>query len=367
MRQVEPLVIGPDANIAAAQIAKTLDKPLNLGIGTMPGHSYQPIDPQTFTQAKSFLLDLLGLKDENLSVIAAKGGGSGSISVGIAVLRAMGYRPSAGSFSHWDWTGYESFCSAQGLDKVYLETSEYTSDNADALVFLQTNRNGAGTRLGLSEAEQIIIENNRLKRPNFIDLPYFTGTEEERAVLRLFQEKSAVPTIIAWSPTKIFQTFAARPGGALIVIHPDEEHFQDLGWTSGVAARGTTGFDDAVTRELWEAMAFDQDTLKERHQHYLSTVQTATTCWRDNAPDWAQSYFDDAQFGGMFRLFPAKADTQDLMADQNIVPVLMQSQDEYRVRVNLCGVVRPDGNLIDNANELITQFFNLLPQSWIRC
>lgn len=360
MRKVTPQVIGADANIAAAKLAKTLDKPLNLGIGTMPGHSYQPIDPQTFKQASEFLLGFLGLKNKNLNVVPAKGGGSGAISVGIAVLRSMGYRPQFGAFSAWDWTGYESFCSAQGLEKKYMETDEYDLEDPDALVFIQTNRNGNGTRLTLEKAEALIELNNRLERPNFIDLPYFTGSEEERSVLKLFQEKSQVPTIIAWSPTKIFQTFAARPGGAVIVIHPNEAHFEALGWAGGVAARGTTGFDDAVTRELWEAMAFDQSELKQRHQHYLQTVQTATECWRRNAPADFETYFDDALYGGMFRLFPAQAETQKLMAAENIVPVLMQNGETYKVRVNICGVVQADGSLIPEADTLVAKFFDIL-------
>lgn len=363
MRKVTPQIIGADANIAAAKLAKTLDKPLNLGIGTMPGHSYQPIDPQTSKQATDFLLSFLGLENRNLNVVPAKGGGSGAISVGIAVLRSMGYRPTFGAFSHWDWTGYESFCSAQGLEKKYMLTNEYDLQEPDAVMFVQTNRNGDGTRLTLEKAKALIDLNNRLKRPNFVDLPYFTGSEEERSVLKLFQETSQVPTIIAWSPTKIFQTFAARPGGAVIVLHPDEAHFEALGWVGGVAARGTTGFDDAVTRELWEAMAFDQTALRDRHQHYLRTVQTATECWRRNAPADFSTYFDDDLYGGMFRLFPAKADSQKLMAAANIVPVLMQNGDDYKVRINLCGVVQPDGTLIPKADSLVAKFFDILISS----
>lgn len=360
MHKVQPLKIAPDANIAAGQIAKSLDKPLNLGIGTMPGHSYQPINPQIYEAGKSFLVNFLGLKTENITVVPAKGGGSGAISVGIAALRSMGYRPHYGAFSRWDWTGYESFCSAQGLERKYLESNAYDLTEPDAIMFLQTNRNGDGTRMSLEQAAEIIELNNRLKRPNFIDLPYFTGSEAEKQLLQKFQAEAQVPTIIAWSPTKIFQTFGARPGGVVLILHPNKDHFDDLNWVGGVSARGTTGFDDAVTRELWEAMATDQETLKQKHAHYLQTIKTATDCWRENAPDWAKNYFDDGNYGGMFRLLPAKADTQQLMAAQNIVPVLMQSGDEFKVRINLCGIVQPDGQLIPQAENLVAEFFTFL-------
>jgi hypothetical protein len=360
MHKITPLKISPDANIAAAQIAKSLKEPLNLGIGTMPGHSYQPISAEVLKEGRLFLLNFLGFGDHNLTLVPAKGGGSGAISVGIAALRAMGYRPNGAAFSHWDWTGYESFCTAQGLEKNYLPSNNYDSTEPDTLMFLQTNRNGDGTRMSLAEAKEIIKLNNRLQRPNFIDLPYFTGSDEEKKVLQLFQSEATEPTIVAWSPTKIFQTFADRPGGVVLILHPNKEHFDDLQWVGGVSARGTTGFDDAVTRELWEAMATDQTTLQHKHAHYLQTIQTATECWRKNAPDWAQLYFDDENYGGMFRLFPAQSDTQQLMAASNIVPVLMQSEGEFKIRVNLCGVVQADGALIPKADTLVTQFFTFL-------
>lgn len=360
MQKIIPQALAPDANIAAAKIAKSLDKPLNLGIGTMPGHSYQPIDPQSVQGATQFLIRFLGLHPDLVGVVPAKGGGSGAISVGIAVLKTMGFRPRYGAFSAWDWTGYESFCAAHGLEKIRLDSNHYDCQEPDAIMFLQTNRNGDGTRLTADQALQIIELNNQLGRPNFIDLPYFTGSEEEKAVLRLFQERATQPTIIAWSPTKIFQTFAARPGGGVIVLYPNQTACNELNWAGGVAARGTTGFDDAVTRELWEAMATDQTELLARHKHYLETVKTATECWQRNAPSDYKSYFDKRFYGGMFRLFPAEADTQEIMAAQNIVPVLMHKEAEYKIRVNICGVVESDGALIPEADALVAQFFELL-------
>lgn len=360
MHKIKPIPIPPDANIAAAGIAKKLDQPLNLGIGTMPGHSYQPIDKETLTEGTQFLLNLLGLHPDKTTVIPAKGGGSGAISCGIAALRSLGYRPASAAFSHWDWTGYDSFCTAQGLEKHLLDTNSYLHEDPNTIVFLQTNRNADGTRLNLERAEAIIELNNRLKRPNFIDLPYFTASEEERAVLQLFAEKSEQPTIVAWSPTKIYQTFASRPGGVVFLLHPTSDHKKDLGWVGGVTARGTTGFDDATTRELWADLAHNQSDLTRRHQHYLEVVKIATKVWRANTPEWAQNYFDDTLYGGMFRLFPAEADTQAKMAAQNIVPVLMQSGDEYKVRVNLCGINKPDGSVLADADKKIAQFFDIL-------
>lgn len=352
-----------DANIFAAGLAKNLNDPVNLGIGTLPGHRYQPIDPQTYTKGRAFLLDFLGLKDKNLSLIPVKGGGSGAISAGISALLALGYQPDSLSFSGWDWTGYDSFCYTFGLTKAYLTTNEYSSADANTLLMIQTNRNGDGTRLNELEAQKIIAENNRLKRPSFIDLPYFSGDDQEQAILKLFQETAQTPTIIAWSPTKIFQTFAARPGGVVMVLFPNETMFTEHSWVQSITARGTTGFDDAVTRELWEELAYHPETLKKRHAHYLSLIKTATAGWSAYAPAQAETYFDNDKYGGMFRLFPAQADTQARLAEKNIVAVLMKHQGEYRIRVNLSGVVTPQGALIPAAETIIETFFKVLDLS----
>lgn len=360
MQKITPLSPAPDANIAAAGLAKTLNNPINLGIGTLPGHSYHSIEADTFAKGRKFLLEFLGLKDQNISLIPTKGGGSGAISTGISALKSLGYRPKTISFGAWDWTGYDSFCYTHGLEKVYLPTNQYSSQDPDTLMMIQTNRNGDGTRLNLAQAKKIIKENNRLERPSFIDLPYFTGEAAEIEILQLFQRTAQTPTIIAWSPTKIFQTFDARPGGITFVIFPSSEAFDKHSWIQSITARGTTGFDDAVTRELWEEMAQNQAGLRQRHQHYLNTIKTATALWRDNAPLEAQSYFLPENYGGMFRLFPAAEDTQALLAAQNIVAVLMQQDDTYSIRVNLCGVVDAEGKPIAGAGKIIKTFFSIL-------
>ncbi len=246
---------------------------------------------------------------------------------------------------------------------MYLPEGAYTSEDPDTLMMIQTNRNGAGTRLSLEQAKGIIEENNRLERPSFIDLPYFSGTKEEQAVLQLFQKTAKTPTIIAWSPTKIFQTFAARPGGVVFVLFPTEAMHESHSWIQSITARGTTGFDDAVTRELWEELAHNQAGLEERHAHYLEIIKTATECWRKQAPEKAKCYFDDEHYGGMFRLFPAQADTQARLAEKNIVAVSMQYQDEYRLRVNLSGIITPTGALIPAVENTIKTFFDVLDLS----
>lgn len=349
-----------DANLFAARLAKSLKSPVNLGIGTLPGHNYQPIDAQTYQAGRSFLLDFLGLKDQNLSLIPVKGGGSGAISAGISALFAMGYRPKSLSFSGWDWTGYDSFCYTFGLTKIYLLSPEYSSIDENTLLMIQTNRNGDGTRLDEQQAKKIIAENNQLARPNFVDLPYFSGDVQEKAVLKLFQETAQTPTIIAFSPTKIFQTFAARPGGVVLVLFPNEKMFADHRWVHSITARGTTGFDDAVTRELWQEMAYHPEILKNRQAHYLRLISTATKAWSLQAPAKAKVYFDTTKYGGMFRLFPAQADTQACLAEKNIVAVHMKHNDKHRIRVNLSGVVSPNGELIPEAETVIKTFFKVL-------
>ena len=360
MRQVPPVVPGADANLVAAKLAKSLADPANLGIGTLPGHAYGPIKPEIMQAGSEFLTQFLGLSKQNISLIPTKGGGSGAIATGIAAVRAMGYRPQALGFSPWDWAGYESFCAAQGLEKSYLPESGYTTEDTDTLLLVQTNRNGAGTRLGLKEAEALIKENNDQQRPNFIDLPYFTGTAEEKAVLNLFQSQAEQPTVMAWSPTKIFQTFAERPGGVVLILWPNNDWQQRFAWLPGAIARGTTGFDDATTRELWRQMAEDPQSLQAKHQHYLAVIKTATELWRSQAPAPAQSYFDDAQYGGMFRLFPADEDAQARLAAENIVAVLMNYEQEYRIRVNICGLIQPDGKPQLGSEAIIQTFFRIL-------
>ncbi|NCP66916.1 hypothetical protein GW756_01260 [bacterium] len=360
MKKSKPIAPAEDANIFASTLAKTLENPVNLGIGTLPGHSYQPIDAQTYAAGREFLLNFLGIDDTNLSLIPVKGGGSGAISAGISALISMGYAPKSMSFSGWDWTGYDSFCYTYGLAKLYLPSSEYSSEDPDTLMMIQTNRNGDGSRLNLERAQKIIEENNRLNRPSFIDLPYFSGEDFEKEILQLFQEKAKTPTIIAWSPTKIFQTFAARPGGAVIVMFPSNEMYEEHRWVQSITARGTTGFDDAVTRELWEELAHNQAGLKERHAHYLSIIKASTSVWKENAPAAAAPYFDAENYGGMFRLFPAQSDTQARLADKNIVAVLMQYEGEYRLRVNLSGVILPSGEVMPGADEIIKTFFEVL-------
>lgn len=355
-----PTAPNPDANLAAGKLAKTLENPTNLGIGTLPGHSYQPIPPSTLKAGRDFLLSFLGLEDQLINLVPSKGGGSGAIATGLAAVRAMGYQFNSLSFSAWDWAGYESFCAAQGVVKNYLAGNSYDCDDPETLILTQTNRNGVGTRLSLGEAEALIEQNNQHQRPNFVDLPYFTGTDEEKAILHLFQTNAEQPTIIAWSPTKIFQTFGPRPGGVTLILWPNEKMATDLAWVAPAVARGTTGFDDAVTRELWEEMAHSQNELGHRHEHYLAVINTATDLWRKNAPDNAQNYFDDTQYGGMFRLFPAEADTQQKLAEKNIVAVLMQSGDEYRIRVNICGIIQSDGTATANAEQVVQDFFAVL-------
>jgi hypothetical protein len=118
---------------------------------------------------------------------------------------------------------------------------------------------------------------------------------------------AGTPLVIAFGPTKIFNTFAYRPGGATLAICRSAEEADSARARMKRIERGSSGFIDVATLALVHALADDAAGLRRDHAAILARLAEAAADWRAHAAGTPlEQYFTDA-YGGLFRIVVVEA------------------------------------------------------------
>jgi len=319
-------------------------------LGTACG-SYTTPTVERLAAAKAFVCDMIDLpssvRDRTL-VSWATGGGSGALNRAMAFIRTQhprgGYEPLVVQAD--SWPGYSSVAYASGLA---LEPCplDFSAIPARGLVVAQTIHNGTGTLLDSSVwramGAQFAAEDRALvvDAPyagfDYGDRPYREAIRESASAIRALVDAGA-PVVIAFGPTKIFNTFAYRPGGAAIVICRTAEEAATAEARMKRIERGSTGFIDVATLALVQAMAENPDGLRSDHAAILARLAEAAHDWlRHAAGSTLERYFTSA-FGGLFRIVPVRPGAIDRLAAQHIHLVDASTPAASRIRINTMGL-----------------------------
>jgi aspartate/tyrosine/aromatic aminotransferase len=317
--------------------------------GTRCG-SYIVADPELLARAQNALCDLLDLPASvrpRTVVSWATGGGSGALNRAISFIRAQ--QPATYSsivVQRDSWPGYSSvaYANAIALDHCSIDLSDIP---VRGIVIAQTVHNGTGQLLDGSRwppmAERFAADDRAiiLDVPylgfDFSRLPYDDAIRRSAAPIRGFVAAGA-PLIVAFGPTKVFNTFAYRPGGATAVICRTPEEAAAAQARMKRIERGSTGFMDVATLALVQAMADDAAGLRRDHAAILVRLAEAAADWRAHAIGTSlERYFTDA-YGGLFRIVTVKHGACERLAAAHIHTVDASTEAASRVRINTMGL-----------------------------
>jgi aspartate/tyrosine/aromatic aminotransferase len=313
--------------------------------------SYTVADPDLLARAQSTLCDLLDLPGAvrvRTIVSWAAGGGSGALTRAIAFIRAQ-HPP--GTFPSIvvqldSWPGYTSVAYTHGvaLEVCGVDLSDIPPRG---LLVAQTVHNGTGRLLDAAEWVPIADRFAADDRPIIVDTPYlgfdFSRLPYEEAVRRSAAPIRALaaagaPLLVAFGPTKVFNTFAYRPGGAVLAICRSVDEASAAAARMKRIERGSSGFMDITTLALVQAMADDAGALRRDHAAIMARLAEAAADWRAHAAGSAlEEYFTDA-YGGLFRIVPVKKGACERLAARHIHLVDASTPAMPRVRINTMGL-----------------------------
>jgi aspartate/tyrosine/aromatic aminotransferase len=318
--------------------------------GTACG-SYTVPDPGVIAAAKEYVCELLGLPPSarGQTVVSwATGGGSGAVNRAIAFIRAQHPREAHSSLvvQADSWPGYASIAYANGmtLDNCALDFSGMPKGG---LVIAQSVHNGTGRLLDVAVwrrmGEQFAAEDRAfvVDMPyagfDFCNHPYAEAVRQSSAAIAALVENRA-PVVVAFGPTKVFNTFAYRPGGAALVIGrtPEEASAADARMKRN--ERGSTGFIDTATLALVHAMAENSEGLRRDHTAILARLAEATDDWKQNAVGSPLERYFSGTFGGLFRIIPVKAGAVERLAAKHVHVVDASTKSVPRIRINAMGL-----------------------------
>ena len=368
-----------DQNLAANQrfSADTDTKKVNLGVGTNVGSDGKP-----WNQASAFPASLLQLVNsignvcgsynpaKDMQQAAAEfvlgqqlklpsdiwkrcvtsftaGGGSGAVGRAIDFVTAQHRTIRQLNLQQYAWVGYDSIAYNRGLDtgSIPIDLSKLPRKG---LAVLQTVHNGSGLLVpskNWGRASRIFADRDQ---PVVLDIPYtgfdHAGHAYEEALHRsaeplLALVEAGAPVVVGYGPTKVFNTFNYRPGGATVVICRTEKealHAQNRMISN---ARGGTGFIDIATYALMKAMAENPEGLKSDHSTILQRLHQAELDWAMHAAGTPLANFFDSRYGGLFRILPVQSGTVEALAEQHIHVVYV---DERLIRINIMGLPHSD-------------------------
>src|SRR5262245_12225416 len=328
--------------------------------GTACG-SYTVAEPDLLARAQASLCDLLDLPQQvraRTVVSWATGGGSGAVVRAMLFIRAQhtpGAFPSL-IVQRDSWPGYSSVAYTQGLafDACSLDFSDVPTRG---LLVAQTVHNGTGRLLDASRWVAIGQRFAADDRPIILDVPYlgfdFSRLPYDEAIRRSAAPihtlvDAGAPLVVAFGPTKVFNTFAYRPGGATLVICRSKEEAEAAAARMKRIERGSSGFIDIATLALVQAMADDAAGLRRDHAGILARLAQAADDWRAHAAGTPlEQYFTDA-YGGLFRIVPVKPGACDRLAARHIHMVDASTPAAERVRINTMGLPH------DRAAEIVS-------------
>jgi aspartate/tyrosine/aromatic aminotransferase len=182
-----------------------------------------------------------------------------------------------------------------------------------------------------------------------LDIPYtafdYAGLPYDEALNRSAQPLLALvdagaPVVVGFGPTKVFNTFNYRPGGATVVICRTEKEAGHARGRMTSNARGGTGFIDIATYALMKAMAENPEGLAADHAKILQRLYQAEQDWSRYAAGTPLADFFDSRYGGLFRILPVQPGTVEALAEQHIHVVHV---DERLIRINIMGLPHGEG------------------------
>jgi aspartate/tyrosine/aromatic aminotransferase len=326
--------------------------------GTSCG-SYIVAEPDLIEKAKSSLCDLLDIPEAvraRTVVSWATGGGSGALTRAISFIRADDPASYQSIVVQRDsWPGYSSVAYAQTVPLEFCAI-DLTDVPSRGIMVAQTVHNGSGRLVDESRWPTLAERVSADARPFILDMPYL-GFDFSRlpyaeaihgstAPIRAFVAANA-PLIVAFGPTKVFNTFGYRPGGAALVICRSAAEAEAAAGRLKRIERGSTGFMDVATLALVQALANDAAGLRRDHAAILVRLAEAAADWRTNAAGTVlERYFTDA-YGGLFRIVPVKDGACERLAARHIHVVDASTPTESRVRINTMGLPH------DRAPEIV--------------
>ena len=318
--------------------------------------SYTVPEPETLARAQRALCELLDIPAEvrpQTVVSWPTGGGSGALTRALSFIRAP--QPDAYPYlvvQRDSWPGYSSVAYTQGmaLDLCAVDLSDLLADlPARSIVVAQTVHNGSGRLIEAPRWTPIARRFAADDRPMVLDVPYlgfdFSRLPYDEAIVRSAAPirdlvAAKAPVVIAFGPTKIFNTFAYRPGGAVLVICRSAEEAEAARARMKRIERGSSGFIDVATLALVHALADDPAGLRRDHAAILARLAEAAADWRAHAAGTPlERYFTDA-YGGLFRIVPVKPGAIDRLAALHIHTVDASTPTNARVRINTMGLPR---------------------------
>jgi aspartate/tyrosine/aromatic aminotransferase len=342
---------------------------LDQNVGTACG-SYNAPDLPRLAAAKAFLCEMIDLPTAvrpRAIVSWATGGGSGALNRAISCIRAQ--HPGDGYDSLIvqadSWPGYSSVAYASGVafGSCALDFSEIP---AQGLIVAQTIHNGTGRLLDESVWRAMGEQFAARDRAVIVDFPYAGFDCPDRPYREAIHESASAihalvdagaPVIVAFGPTKVFNTFAYRPGGAAIVICRTTEEAASAEARMKRIERGSTGFIDAVTLALVQAMADNPDGLRADHGAILARLAEAAHDWRRHAAGSALERYFTSAFGGLFRIVPVKPGAVDRLAAQHIHAVDASLPSAPRIRINTMGL--PHGRAAEIVSTVAAEVVEL--------
>jgi aromatic-amino-acid transaminase len=312
--------------------------------------SYTVADSGALERAQQALCELLAIPADvrpRTVVSWPTGGGSGALTRALSFIRAQ--RPDAYPsmvVQRDSWPGYSSVAYTQGIamDLCAIDLSDLPTRG---IVVAQTVHNGTGRLIEAARWAPIARHFAADDRPIVLDVPYL-GFDFSRLPYDEAIGRSAAPIrdlvaagtalVIAFGPTKIFNTFAYRPGGATLAICRSAEEADAARARMKRIERGSSGFIDVATLALVHALADDAAGLRRDHAAILARLADAAADWRAHAAGTPlEQYFTDA-YGGLFRIVTVKPGAIDRLAAQHIHTVDASMPTEARVRINTMGL-----------------------------
>lgn len=322
--------------------------------------SYTTPAADRLTAAKAFVCDMIDLPSavrDRTIVSWATGGGSGALNRALAFIRAQ--HPDADAeplvVQADSWPGYSSVAYAHGLalERCPLD---FSTVPARGLIVAQTIHNGTGTLLGgsvwramgaqFAAHDRALVVDAPYAGFDYCDRPYREAIRGSAAPIHALVDAGA-PLVVAFGPTKVFNTFAYRPGGAAIVICRTTEEATVADARMRRIERGSTGFIDVATLALVHAMAEDPDGLRADHAAILARLAEAADDWRRHAAGSALERYFTSAFGGLFRIVSVRSGAVDRLAARHIHLVDASTPATPRVRINTMGLPH------DRAAEIV--------------
>ena len=379
-----------DQNLAANQrfSADTDTNKINLGVGTNVGSDGKP-----WNQATAFPASLLQLVNDigdvcgsynpakdvqqaaaefvlgqqlklpssiwNRCVTSfAAGGGSGAVGRAIDFVTAQHSDIRHLNLQEYAWVGYDSIAynRGQSIRSIPIDLSKLPRQGLDVL---QTVHNGSGLLVPAKNWERASKIFTHRDQPVVLDIPYsgfdHAGLPYDEALNRsaeplLTLVEAGTPVAVGFGPTKVFNTFKYRPGGATVVICRTEKEAQYAGKRMLSNARGGTGFIDIATYALMKAMAENPEGLSSDHSAILQRLHQAEQDWAKHAAGTPLSGFFGSGYGGLFRILPVQPGTVEALAEQHIHVVYV---DKRLIRINIMGL--PHG---DRTEEIVRAVSN---------